>query len=288
MIANGASEERARAGSPRAGSPRAGSPGAGRVVLVAGAGGGVGLAVAEQFAAAGYHVLVNGRNPGRAAEIVTRLSGVRPGARFTPYPGDVGDRGSVESMFERIAAEVGHLDALVDCSELGLTTPSGEPVVLRGRFAELDPARFEQAILNALLPSYLLCFYALPLLRAAGGGAIVTYGTDAGKVALPGQSITGPTRAALNMFTRTLAMELSGDQIRVNCVSPTFIRDTPIFDREIARGAESRAGAAAKRAKLGLPSPRELAELTLFLCSDSAAQLTGQVISVNGGLSAAG
>jgi len=257
-----------------------------RVVLVTGAGGGVGKVVATTFAADGYHVLANGRNEARAAEIVTQLSAECPNGRFTPMPGDVTSQQSIAEMFTRISTDIGQLNAFVDC-----TTPSGAPrsnaPIRHGRFTDLDPATFEATVVSALVPVYTLCHYALPVLKAAGGGAIVTYATDAGKVALPGQIMTGPLRAGLMMFTRTLAMEVSGDQIRVNCVSPTYIRDTPIFDRVMAGGPDSRAATATKRAKLGLPSPIELAQLTLFLCSAGAAQLTGQVISVNGGLSAA-
>ena len=89
-------------------------------------------------------------------------------------------------------------------------------------------------------------------------------------------------------LTRSLALELSSDQIRVNCISPTYVRDTPLFDR--LRQTPAIAGAiekAAKRAGLGLPAPADIAPLAAFLISPLASKITGQIISVNGGLSAA-
>jgi 3-oxoacyl-[acyl-carrier protein] reductase len=256
------------------------------VVLVAGAGGGVGAVLSKTFAANGYHVLANGRTPDRAAEVVSELAAACPDGRFTPVAGDVTDQDSVAKMFEAIGSEVGRLNAFVDCSQPGSGRSVRDRPITRARFADLDPATFEARVVNGLVPIFTMCHHALPLLKAAGGGSIVTFGTDAGRVALPGQTMTGSLRAALYMFTRTLAMEVSGDHIRVNAISPTYIRDTPIFDRVMAGGPDSRAATATKRAKLGLPSPKELAQLAVFLCSDAAAQLTGQVISVNGGLSA--
>lgn len=258
-----------------------------RVALVMGAGGGVGSVVASTFAADGYHVLAGGRTAERASEIAAELSRSCPTGVFTPVAADVTRQDSLAAMFERIGSEVGGLDAFVDCSQPGSgVSAAGKPIV-RGRFADIDPATFETRVVNALVPFYTMCHHVLAMMAASGGGSIVAFGTDAGKVALPGQSMTGPLRAALYMFVRTLAMEVAGDQIRVNAVSPTYVRDTPIFDRVMAGGPQSRAANAANKAKLGLPSPRELARLTLFLCSDAAAQMTGQVISVNGGLSAA-
>jgi len=258
----------------------------GQVALIAGAGGGVGSEVAATFAAAGYHVLAHGRTSSRADEVVAGLGDACPGGKFTPVAADVTQHASIAEMFRKIGDEIGGLSAFVDCSQPGSGREARDRPIVRGRFSDLDPASFESRIVNGLVPIYTLSYYALPLLRDNGGGAIVMYGTDAGRVALPGQSVTGPLRAALFMFARTLAMEVSGDQIRVNAISPTYVRDTPIFERVMAGGPESRAAVAAKRAKLGLPSPKELAQLTLFLCSDAAAQITGQIISVNGGLSA--
>jgi NAD(P)-dependent dehydrogenase (short-subunit alcohol dehydrogenase family) len=251
----------------------------GRIILVAGATGSIGKAVAKQLAAAGASVILHGFSPSKLEPLAVDLGsdGAEPAAVECA---DLRDLAATRAMFARIAARCPRLDGLVNCVQARM-----EGVV--GRFEEVDPEKYPERILGSLLPLMHLCHAAIPLLRAAGKASIVTFASDAGKVAFPGQSLTGPVMAGIIMFTRTIALELSGDGIRANCISPTFVRDTEVYDRSIATGPQSRALSAEKRARLGLPGPDDLAQLARFLCGDGAAHLTGQVISVNGGLSAA-
>ena len=76
---------------------------------------------------------------------------------------------------------------------------------------------------------------------------------------------------------------VSRDGVRVHCISPSYVRDTPVFEK---RATSGRGEAAAQRAGLGLPTPKDIAPLVLFLCGPDAAKITGQIISVNGGLNA--
>ena len=80
-------------------------------------------------------------------------------------------------------------------------------------------------------------------------------------------------------FVRNLALEVSRHGVRVHCISPSFVADTPVFEKHAAR-----AGTAFDRAGLGLPTPKDIAPMALFLCSPGAAKITGQIISINGGL----
>ena len=82
-------------------------------------------------------------------------------------------------------------------------------------------------------------------------------------------------------FVRNLAMETARSGVRVHCISPSFVENTPVFEAHAAR-----AEAARQRAGLGLPSPADIAPLALFLCGPGATKITGQVISINGGLNA--
>jgi 3-oxoacyl-[acyl-carrier protein] reductase len=118
------------------------------------------------------------------------------------------------------------------------------------------------------------------------GGSIVTFASDSGRVAAPNQTMVGATRAAIMMFTRSLSLETAAQGVRVNCISASYIRDTPVYDLVMSGPLASRARTAAARAGLGLPGPEDIAELAVFLCSDTSSHLTGQVISVNGGVSA--
>ena len=94
--------------------------------------------------------------------------------------------------------------------------------------------------------------------------------------------------AAIVMFSRTLAIEAKRSGVRVNCVTPSIVRDTPLYDRLMADDFAGRLFAKAeRRAHLGVATPGDLAALVVYLASPAAARLTGQAISVNGGISAA-
>ena len=92
----------------------------------------------------------------------------------------------------------------------------------------------------------------------------------------------GAARAAVIGFVRNLAVEAARDHIRVHCISPSYVKGS---DSAVKMGSE-RMATAEKRAGLGLPSAEDIAPLTVFLCGPSAAKITGQVISINGGLNA--
>ena len=85
-------------------------------------------------------------------------------------------------------------------------------------------------------------------------------------------------------FVRNLSVEVSRDKVRVHCISPTFVVDTPVFEAFASVG--DRGLRAQERAGLGLPSPKDIAPMALFLCGPGAEKITGQIISINGGLNA--
>ncbi|MFA7603518.1 MAG: SDR family oxidoreductase, partial [Novosphingobium sp.] len=117
---------------------------------------------------------------------------------------------------------------------------------------------------------------------AARGGTLIAFVSDAGRFAAPRQTIVGAARAATIGFVRNLAVEAARDGIRVHAVSPSYVRDS----RTAAAMGSTRLETAARRAGLGLPTAADIAPVTVFLCGPGAAKITGQVISVNGGLNA--
>lgn len=121
-----------------------------------------------------------------------------------------------------------------------------------------------------------------------GGSAIVSFASDAAKIATPGETVSGACLAANVMFVRTLALELARNQIRVNAVTPSITRGTRTYDRMMADEFTRKLFAKAEgRARLGVASAENVAPTAVFLASPLASHLTGQVISVNGGISAA-
>jgi len=134
----------------------------------------------------------------------------------------------------------------------------------------------------------LLTRAVLPLMQAQGGGSIVNIASDAAKVATPGESVIGAAMAAIVMFSRVAAIEGKRNGIRVNAVTPSLIANTPTAERVLEDGfSRGLFEKAASMAHLGVAEPEDLASLIVFLGGPAAARLTGQAISVNGGISAA-
>jgi NAD(P)-dependent dehydrogenase (short-subunit alcohol dehydrogenase family) len=134
----------------------------------------------------------------------------------------------------------------------------------------------------------LMCSAVLPFLRAQKSGLIINVASDAAKVATSGESIIGGVMAAIVMFSRTLAMEAKRDGVRVNALTPSLVEGTATAERILANGFSQKLfRKAAKLAHLGVAQPADLAAIAVFLAGPGGAKITGQAISVNGGISAA-
>jgi NAD(P)-dependent dehydrogenase (short-subunit alcohol dehydrogenase family) len=140
---------------------------------------------------------------------------------------------------------------------------------------------------QALPPMY-LTRAVLPSMRAQRGGVIINIASDAAKTATPGESVLGGAMAAIAMFSRTAAIEGKRDGIRVNVLTPSLILGTMAGERSMAGGFSAKLfSKAIEAAHLGVTHPDDLAGLIVFLSGPDASLLTGQAISVNGGISAA-
>jgi len=143
-------------------------------------------------------------------------------------------------------------------------------------------------VLSQVMPHLLLARVVMDGMRERGRGAIVNIASDAGKLTTPGESVIGGMMAAIIMFSRTLAIEAKRSGIRVNCVTPSIIEGTLTHDTVMGGEFSGKLFAKAKEmAQLGVVNAEEMAELIVFLASPAAAKLTGQAISLNGGISAA-
>jgi len=245
----------------------------GEVILVTGASGAIGFEIAAQAAEAGAIVGVHGSRPESVADAIFRLSQRVPHARFIAAPADFREPGAIEAAVEQVASEGGRLDAVVHC---GITGAPG----VAGVFARNDPAGFASHAALVIGSFQQLCHAALPHL-ARQGGTIVCLASDAGRFGSPRQAVVGAAFGGIMSFVRNLALEVARDGVRVHCISPSFVAETPVFETHAAR-----ADAARQRAGLGLPKPADIAPMVLFLCGAGATRITGQVISINGGLNA--
>lgn len=245
------------------------------VYLVTGASGAIGGEIASQAAGLGNVVAVHGSTPESVAATIENIRSRCPAAELIGAPADFHQAGAIDKLVSGVAVAAGRLDAVIHCAI------TGAPGVT-GPFPGTDPASYGTHAALVLGSFQQLCFHALPHLSRQGG-SIVAFTSDAGRFAAPRQSLIGSVSAGVMGFVRNLALEVAREGVRVNCISPSFVEDTPAFGKYDAGG---RGETARKRAGLGLPRPGDIAPLVLFLCGQGASKITGQVISVNGGLNA--
>jgi 3-oxoacyl-[acyl-carrier protein] reductase len=252
----------------------------GKAALVTGGSGGIGFHIAEQLAEAGAHVLINGRSVERGEQAQARLREISQDVRFI-----VGDCASYEdaaAVVDTARSLAGTLDILISAGAAGETGPTP--------FAEMTSQQIENEFRKRMLPRIFPVHAALPALREKGG-SVVLLTTDAGRVATPGESVLGAVGASIMMMTKTLAKELGRSKIRVNSIALALTSGTPTWDRIFADEGFQRDLFAkiVQRFPFGRPpSAEEAAAVAVFLATDAASQVTGQTISVNGGLSFGG
>jgi 2-hydroxycyclohexanecarboxyl-CoA dehydrogenase len=249
-------------------------------VVITGGTSGVGLASARQFAAAGVRRLVLfGRSEERGLSAREAVRTIAPDAQVEFIAADANDPRQATRALEQAQSLIGSLDVLVNS-----TTHSALPTLLHNiRIDEIASILTQQA----LAPLH-MTRAVLPVMREQGGGAIINVASDAAKLATPGESVIGAAMAAIVMFSRGAAMEAKRDGIRINVLTPSLITGTPTGDRSLKEGFSAKIFTkAASLAHLGVTQPDDLASLIVFLASPAAARLTGQAISVNGGISAA-
>lgn len=249
-------------------------------VIIVGGTSGVGLAAARRFAEAGARAIaLIGRNVERGARAVDTVNKAVPKAQVVFSQGDSIEVASATAAFESAREAIGGVDVLINT-----TAASYVPRLLfQTELADIEPMLVQQA-----LAPMIMCRLALPHMRAQKSGVIVNVASDAAKVPTPGESVIGAAMAAIVVFSRTLAIEAKRDGIRVNALTPSLIGATDVYDRIMADPFSAKLFSnAAKLAHLGVAQPEDLAAMMLFLASPEAARLTGQAISINGGISAA-
>lgn len=142
-------------------------------------------------------------------------------------------------------------------------------------------------ISRSLAPTILPARAVLPGMTARGGGSVLCVASDAGKLATPGEVAIGAAMAGIMMFCRAMAYEAKRQGIRVNCLTPSIVEGTALHDSVMADAFAGRLfGKAKTMAHLGVVQPEDLAEMAVFLASPRAARITGQCISITGGISA--
>lgn len=247
---------------------------AGKRVFLSAAAAGIGRATADRFLQAGAHVCLCDIDEAALA----RLEGSRD--RLTVVRADVADPGQLESAFLTVARDLGGLDVLVNNAGISGPTANTESI---------SPAEWQRTIDVNLNGAFYCSRLAIPLLKASGGGSIINIGSTAGLHGYPLRAPYAASKWALIGLTKTLAMELGPHGIRVNAVCPGSVEGPRIDGVHAAKAAargvsveEIREAFRQKSSLRTLIAPDDVAETILFLCSDSAARISGQALAVDG------
>jgi 2-hydroxycyclohexanecarboxyl-CoA dehydrogenase len=233
-------------------------------VLVTGTASGIGRATARAFAELGAHVILTDMNVegGNAAAAALRAEGFSA----TFHELDVTDRAGTAAL----ASELTKLDVLVNAAgwDIGQS------------FMDNEPEFWDKVVAINYLGPVQVSRAFLPLLIESGNGAIVNVASDAGRVGSSGETVYAGAKGGVIAFSKSLAREMVRKGVRVNCVCPGPT-DTPLFDSQPEKIKAALINAIPMKR---LAAPSEIADAILFFASSRAAFVTGQVLSVSGGL----
>lgn len=245
----------------------------GRVVLVTGAAGGIGAAVVEALVDAGARVAATDVDEDRARAVAHDIASRRDGARVVAVGMDISDRASVDAALTTVDADLGPIDVLVNNAGIDRVGP----------FLASDEGTWD-LLWRVNLRGPIACAHAvLPGMIERGAGRIVNIASDAGRAGSSGEVVYSATKGGVIAFTKALAREVARHGITVNCVCPGPT-DTPLL-QQVADASQGLRDALVRAIPLRrIAEPSDIAPVVVFLACDAAGYLTGQTVSVSGGL----
>lgn len=242
-----------------------------RVAFVTGAGRGMGREIALTFSKKGYAVVVTDVNEDNAKETVKFIQ--EAGGDALAVLCDVTKLENVETAVKTIQAHYGKIDVLVNNAGWDKIEP----------FLKSEPSTWETIININLMGQIHTCKAILPLMIENGYGKVVNIASDSGRVGSSGEAVYSAAKGGVIALTKTLAREMARHKINVNVIAPGPA-DTPLF-KEIGEYNQGITEALVKAIPFRrLAQPSDIANAVAFLASDEAEYITGQTLSVNGGL----
>ncbi|HRP28542.1 MAG TPA: SDR family NAD(P)-dependent oxidoreductase [Burkholderiaceae bacterium] len=243
-----------------------------KIVVVTGAASGIGRATAQIFAGEGARVVVADVDAARGEAAAAEIRAEGGSADFMPV--DMTDTASIDTFAAAVQEKYGAVDVLVNGAGWGRTAP----------FWEGTPEFWSKLVALNFVGPMQLTKALLPAMIERSSGRIVNVSSDAGRVGSLGETVYSGAKGGLIAFTKSLAREVARYQINVNCVCPGPT-DTPLMAAVPEKVQEGLKKAIPFRR---LAKPSEVADAIVFFASDRASYVTGQVVSVSGGLTMAG
>jgi 3-oxoacyl-[acyl-carrier protein] reductase len=238
-----------------------------KVALITGGSRGIGAGIAEAFAREGAKVaLIYRGSQAKAEELVAKLGNVAKA-----YPCDVADAASVKVCVEAVEKDFGSVDILVNSAG----------IIHDDLFVRLEPEHWKKVLDTNLGGTFHFCHALAYSMMRKRSGRIINISSVAAEHVNMGQTNYAASKGAINSFTRALAVELASRGVTVNAIAPGFI------ETDMSEAVRNKAGDLIKKIipmkRIG--TPEDIAHVAVFLASDEASYITGQVFTVDGGLS---
>lgn len=246
----------------------------GKVAIVTGASRGIGQAIAEAFAQAGVKVVLASRKQDALNTVMDNIKA--KGGEALAVAAHNGDKAQLQALVKRAAEAYGRVDILVNNAA---TNPHF------GTLLEAEDSMWQKTIEVNLMGNVWLSQAVVPIMKANGGGKIINIASINGLRPGPYQGIYSITKAAIISLTKTLAMELGGDNIRVNAVAPGLIKTH--FAKAIWEDEEAHRRTLESTPVGRIGVPEDISGLALYLASPASDFANGEVFVIDGGLTLA-
>ncbi|MGL4810700.1 MAG: glucose 1-dehydrogenase [Beijerinckiaceae bacterium] len=242
---------------------------AGKTALVTGAAQGFGFAIAETFVREGARVALMDLQADKVAEAASTI-----GRGAIALSGDVSKAVDTQAAVDAAIKAFGHVDILVNNAG---TSHRNRPMI------EVSEDEFDRVFAVNVKSIYQFARAIVPHMRSRGGGVILNIGSTAGIRPRPGLTWYNASKGAVNLLSKSMAVELAPDKIRVMAIAPVA-GETPLLATFMGEDTPEKRAAFRATIPLGrLSVPQDMANAALFLCSDDAAMVTGAVLEVDGG-----
>jgi 3-hydroxybutyrate dehydrogenase len=253
----------------------------GKVAIVTGSTSGIGLGIAEAFAAQGAHVMLNGFGDAGEIESTRGKLASHFGVKVGYNGADMSKPGDIEKLVQATRSELGAVDVLVNNAGIQHVAP----------IEEFPPEKYEQILAINLNSAFYLIHHTMKAMKERGWGRILNIASAHGLVASPFKSAYVAAKHGIVGLTKTVALEGAEHGVTCNAICPGYVH-TPLVDKQIADQAKAR-GISEDEVKKKVileaqPTKQfvqvsEVASLAVYLCSDAAKNITGAALQIDGG-----